>query len=237
MRRVTNSHRRRPSDVASDLIRTLFGRLTKKQTPNGFRSLSTGDLADSTVVPVGSEHSDYMEMQFNPTPTTSKLDPNFDDADRVPMRFSKDAPPKLLNQARASSRKLMCSGSDEDLRQYHVSDLHDSQKWFYRNVDSRKAERLLMDAGFQEGSFLIYCVGELYQICVLHNGKFVHLRILYRIKNGIPRWNLEINQSFKNLLEMVNYYRSHKGFVLPTMLKHGVARPVKIPTSSHRTRA
>lgn len=72
---ISSPHRRRPSDVAGDLLRSLFGRLRGKSN-NGKRSLSTGDLAEENTSSTSSSASsscsdeDYMEMDFGMTPTT-----------------------------------------------------------------------------------------------------------------------------------------------------------------------
>uniref|UniRef100_A0A1I7WYZ2 SH2 domain-containing protein n=1 Tax=Heterorhabditis bacteriophora TaxID=37862 RepID=A0A1I7WYZ2_HETBA len=219
-------HRRLPSDVAHDLFKTLIGRFRRDDTK---RSLSTGDLAD--------RESDYMIIDYSQAPTTSSLTPHFDDCDRVPMRFGKGSP-CLMKQYLSSARQLMLTGSQEKVDDVPLADLHRSQLWFYQDLNTTKAERLLLRTGCEEGSFVIHNFATQYVLSYVHSATIHHIRIGYSVKeNGEAKFRLDIDKSFKNLCDLVSYYRKHKGFILPMRLKNGVSRPIRLNHAPLRTRA
>ncbi|EPB79609.1 SH2 domain protein [Ancylostoma ceylanicum] len=213
--------RRRASDFAHDLLRSIVHRFRRDDTK---RSLSTGDLVDN-----------YVEMDFT-QPTTSKLPAHFDDCDRVPMKFSSSTYPRLLSQHDHSAQKLVRHGSDVDRSCASTADYNRSQVWFYQGMDAKRAERLLQSAGCEEGSFVVSQQSTQYVLSFVHNSVVHHIRIGYSVKeSGEAKFRLDIDRSFKNLHDLVTYYTKHRSFILPMKLKRGIARP--LPMSHERTRA
>ncbi|KAK6739751.1 hypothetical protein RB195_008319 [Necator americanus] len=213
--------RRRASDFAHDLFRSIFHRFRRDDTK---RSLSTGDLVDN-----------YMEMEFT-EPTTSTLPAHFDDCDRVPMQFSSSTYPRLLSQHDRTAQKLLRCGSDVDSSCASIADYNRSQIWFYQGMDSKKAERLLQSAGCGEGSFVVSQQSMQYVLSFIHAGTVHHIRIGYSVKeSGEAKFRLDIDRSFKNLHDLIAYYTKHRSFILPMKLKRGVARPLRM--QHERTRA
>ncbi|CAD6197389.1 unnamed protein product [Caenorhabditis auriculariae] len=185
------------------------------------RSLSTGDLAVSRP---SCSNPDLMEISFDQHPTTSSLPDHFDDCDRVPMNFS-EGKPKLMSQSHTMARKMMQSGErSSSVGSATITELHLSQKWFFPGADIRKAERILMTNGMIQGSFVVLHFNGQFVLSVWHKQSAQHLKINQFWKNGEPTFRLDIDKSFKNVCELVDYYRRHKGFVLPTKLSVGVGR-------------
>ncbi|VDM57291.1 unnamed protein product [Angiostrongylus costaricensis] len=212
--------RRRASHAANDFFRSIFGRFRKNASR---RSFSTGDLADN-----------YVEMDFT-QPTTSSLPAHFDDCDLVPMNFIPSSSPRLLPQYDRRAQRLLRYGSEMDYSMVSVADYNRAQIWFHHGLNSVRAERLLRGAGCEEGSFVISEQSGRYVLSFVYSASIHHMRIGYSVKNGEAKFCLDIDRSFSNLHNLVEYYTKHKSFVLPTKLKRGVPRPLRVTHA--RTRA
>ncbi|ULT98786.1 hypothetical protein L3Y34_000268 [Caenorhabditis briggsae] len=213
---------RRRFSALIDQIRTWTSSI---KSDKQYRSLSTGDLVTTTKTPSEFE-SDFMEMDFGSTPTTSSLPSHFDDCDLVPMEFKKNGV-KLLKQGSKKAMSTKKYGSSGDLTKLRVEDIHKAQSWFFLDVDPRSAERILMSDGFLDASFLISFFRGKYVLSVLKGHKVEHLVIReYQKKNRSTAFQLDVDRSFKNLLELTDYYKKNKSYVLCTKLSRGV-RPRK----------
>ncbi|CAI2349489.1 unnamed protein product [Caenorhabditis sp. 36 PRJEB53466] len=199
-----------------------------------YRSLSTGDLVPAAPPRMPAQfQSDFMEMEFGATPTTSSLPAHFDDCDLVPVEFTKSGRVKLLAQGSDAAKTTKRFGSFEDLS---PEDIHKAQSWFFLNVDPKAAERILMSNGFCESSYLISYFRQRYVISIWRKTKVDHLVIRnYVKKNGTMAFQLDVDRSFKNLVELTDYYTKNKSYVLCTKLSKGVARARR--NEEHRTRA
>lgn len=152
------------------------------------------------------------------------------------MQFSSSTYPRLLSQHDRSAQKLLRHGSDFNSSLVSIADYNRAQVWFHQGMDAAKAERLLRSAGFEEGSFVISQLSTQYVLSYVHTASVHHMRIGYSVKeSGEAKFRLDIDRSFKNLPDLVAYYTKHRAFVLPMKLKHGVARPLRMPHA--RTRA
>uniref|UniRef100_A0A0K0DEK1 SH2 domain-containing protein n=1 Tax=Angiostrongylus cantonensis TaxID=6313 RepID=A0A0K0DEK1_ANGCA len=184
----------------------------------------------------------------------SSLPAHFDDCDLVPMNFTPSSCPRLLPQYDRSAQRLLRYGSDMDYSMVSVADYNRAQIWFHHGLDSVKAERLLRGAGCEEGSFVISEQSGRYVLSFVHSASIHHMRIGYSVKDGEAKFRLDIDRSFsnrklkdiliiqassgfffRNLHNLVEYYTKHKSFVLPTKLKRGVPRPLRVTHA--RTRA
>ncbi|CAA21524.1 SH2 domain-containing protein [Caenorhabditis elegans] len=198
-----------------------------------YRSFSTGDLV-SPSQPSAFE-PDFMEMEFGATPTTSSLPSHFDDNDLVPVEFKKSGV-KLIPQGTRKAEKAKKFGSFEELSKVKLEDIHRAQSWFFVDVDPKSAERILMSNGFSDSSFLISFFRQKYVLSIWRKTKVEHLVIRnYQKKNGTMAFQLDIDRSFKNLVELTEYYTKNKSYVLCTKLSKGVSRPRRNPDT--RTRA
>ncbi|CAL2035485.1 unnamed protein product [Caenorhabditis brenneri] len=218
---------RRRFSALLDQFRNWTSSITDKQ----YRSLSTGDLVSPTSKPSQFE-PDFIEMEFGSTPTTSSLPAHFDDCDLVPMEFTKNGV-KLIPQGSKKAQKVQkrCASSEE-LCNGNIDDFHKRQSWFFMNVDVKSSERILMSDGLKEGSFLVSFFRGKYMLSVWKNGKMEHLVIRHYLKkNGKLAFQLDIDRSFKNLVDLTDYYTKNKSYVLTKKLTHGVSRPRKsLPT-------
>ncbi|EFO83704.1 hypothetical protein GCK72_010889 [Caenorhabditis remanei] len=221
-----------------DQIRNWTSAIKDKQ----YRSLSTGDLVSPSSSSKPSEFEpDFMEMDFGSTPTTSSLPAHFDDCDLVPMEFKKNGV-KLLPQGSKQAEKAMKNhrkfGSSEELSKIKMEDIHKAQSWFFVDIDPRSAERILMSDGFREASFLISYFQQKYVMSIWRKNKVEHLVIRhYKKKNGSTGFMLDIDRSFKNLVELTEYYTKNKSYVLCTKLAKGVSRPRRNNNQDIRSRA
>ncbi|PAV83266.1 hypothetical protein WR25_19816 isoform A [Diploscapter pachys] len=214
------SSKRRLSDALMNGLNTVRA-LIRSQKDYTKRSFSTGDLADTQ------EQSDHMMIDFDMKgPSSSQsLPAHFDDCDRVPMRFGKNGP-QLLNQQMVSSRKLMKYGSKEDLSHVSPSELHMAQTWFYPELETRKAYRILQSAGMEEGQFVVRHQQGRYILTYVHNCQIYDVIISCIVKDGQTTYRIGIDKGFKNLCDLVNYYSKHQ--LHNSKLTSGVSRPLRI---------
>uniref|UniRef100_A0A8R1DZ03 SH2 domain-containing protein n=1 Tax=Caenorhabditis japonica TaxID=281687 RepID=A0A8R1DZ03_CAEJA len=218
-----------PRRRLSALIEHIKNFTTSFKSDKQYRSLSTGDLA-TTSKPSAFE-PDFIEMNFTDSPTTSSpLPKHFDDSDLVPMQFTASGTVKLISQhskkAMEKAEKARRCGSSEQLSRLCVDDVHRAQSWFFVDVDPRSAERILMSNGGQQSSFLISFYRGRYVLSIWRGAKIEHLVIHnYRKKDGQMAFQLDIERSFRNLVELTEYYTKNKSYVLSTKLSKGVGRP------------
>lgn len=148
---------------------------------------------------------------------------------------------KLLPQGSKKAEKAMKNrkfGSSEELSKIKMEDIHKAQSWFFVDIDPRSAERILMSDGFVEASFLISFFQQKYVMSIWRKNKVEHLVIRhYKKKNGSTGFMLDIDRSFKNLVELTEYYTKNKSYVLCTKLSKGVSRPRRNNNQDIRSRA
>ncbi|CAJ0581177.1 unnamed protein product, partial [Mesorhabditis spiculigera] len=213
----------RPFACAADLFRAVTGRfgknVHKKLSKAGERkSRSTGDL----------DNADYMLME----PTTSRatpLPPHFDDCDRVPMEFSAKGV-RLLPQ-NAATRKMLTQGSRRNSDLIPSCHLHVVQPWYYADTPSNQATEILRSEDTEDGDFIVYSWDGKLTIAQYRHGRIVHIPIAVSNRRGAPSFRINLDQAFKGVVELVEHYKHHKGYVLTHYLTRGIPRKTAINRS------
>ncbi|CAI5445678.1 unnamed protein product [Caenorhabditis angaria] len=214
-----NNSRRRFSALIESLQK--ISNFMKAPCEPHYRSLSTGDLV--------ANDEDFAEIQFKNTPTTSSLPAHFDDLDRVPMIFKEAKKSRLLSQHSEKAREMTRHGSVENFGIAKLREIHVAQTWFFMDLEPKKAERILMQNGFIEGSFLVSFFKNQY-ILTIWRGEFAQhlfIRTSFSKKTGEIQFQLDIDRKFSNLVELTDYYCNHKGYILQSKLTEGVSKIIR----------
>ncbi|CAJ0943224.1 unnamed protein product, partial [Mesorhabditis belari] len=211
---------RRPSDLAHELIRTVAGKLGKNVHKKLFSTVpprderkcrSTGDLDD-------------LDMLAEPTTShlASPLPAHFDDCDRVPMEFGPNGG-RLLPQTK-STRKMLVSGERRKSDTIPAYQLHYVQTWFYPECSVSKVASILQRHGMEDGTFIVHSWEGRLMIAVCDDRQILHIPIAISYRRGSPRFRIDLDKTFRSVVELVEYYSHHKGYVLARSLTHGIAR-------------